>query len=121
MNLLNGTFETRDGASIFRISEDAWLPVPPGIQQPHGASGIYGVRPEHLGAAAPGQGIAAKVIVVEPLGPEIQVMMSVGDQTLVAVFRDRVNVEPDQVLSLTPQMDRVCLFDAHGKRLVAST
>ena len=70
MNLLKGTFETVDGAPIFRVGADAWLPVPAGLGQPSGMPGIYGVRPEYLSLAVSGKGIAAKVIVVEPLGPE---------------------------------------------------
>ncbi|MDB5523050.1 MAG: ugpC [Rhizobium sp.] len=119
MNLLNGTFEIMGGTPIFRLAADAWLPLPPGTQQPTGAAGIYGVRPEYLGLAGPGEGIAGKVIVVEPLGPEIQVTVSVGDQTIVVVFRDRVEIQPDEIIRLAPQVGRVCMFDSTGKRLAA--
>jgi multiple sugar transport system ATP-binding protein len=119
MNLLKGTFETKDGVPVFRLGADAWLPLPAGIRQPAGAAGVYGVRPEYLSLAVAGEGIAGKVIVVEPLGPEIQVTVAVGDQTVVVVFRDRVEINPDEIIHLTPQVGRVCLFDSAGKRLNA--
>jgi multiple sugar transport system ATP-binding protein len=117
MNLLKGTFETADGAPVFRLGENGTLPLPAGINQPARTAGIYGIRPEYLSISEPGKGIAAKVIVVEPLGPEIQLTMSVGEQTLVAVFRERINVQPDDTLWLMPQADRACLFGTDGKRI----
>jgi multiple sugar transport system ATP-binding protein len=117
MNLLKGTFETVDGAPMFRLGPDAQLPVQAGIVQAPGTAGVYGVRPEYLHKSEPGRGIAAKVIVVEPLGPEIQVTMSVAEQTLVAVFRERIEINPDDILWLMPQTERVCLFDKDGRRI----
>jgi multiple sugar transport system ATP-binding protein len=117
MNLLKGTFEVLDEAPVFRLGESGALPLPAGTSQPAGTAAIYGIRPEYLGISEPGKGIAAKVIVVEPLGPEIQLTMSVGDQTLVAVFRERIDVQPDQTLWLMPQAERACLFSKDGKRI----
>ena len=98
---------------------DATLPIPTGLGPSRDAAEVYGIRPEYIGIAKPGSGIAAKVIVVEPLGSEIQVTMSAGDQTIVALFRDRINIQPDETIWLTPQVDRVCLFDRNGLRLRA--
>ncbi len=119
MNLLKGRLDVLNGAPGFRLGKDATLPIPSGAGPLPDTAEIYGVRPEYLGVAQPGNGIAAKVIVVEPLGSEIQVTMSVGDQTIVALFRDRINVQPDEIIWLTPQVDRVCLFDKNGLRLRA--
>jgi multiple sugar transport system ATP-binding protein len=122
MNLLKGTFEQADGTPVFRLGTDIVLPLPTGVNQPSGAEAIYGIRPEYLsisetGKGIPAKGIPAKVIVVEPLGPEIQLTMSLGDQMLVAVFRERIDVQPDDVLWLSPQAARACLFTGGGKRI----
>jgi multiple sugar transport system ATP-binding protein len=114
MNMLKGKVETVDGAPVFRIGPEAALPLPAGDSS---AAVIYGIRPEYLAISEPGRGIAADVVVVEPLGPEIQVTLSVGGQTLVAVFRERIDIKPDETIWLMPQASRACLFDASGKRI----
>lgn len=117
MNLLKGKVETQNGGAVFRIAENATLPLPADSTISLENATAYGVRPEYLGVVEAGQGFAAKVVVVEPLGSEIQLILSVGDQTLVAVIRERINIQPDDVIWLAPQVDRVCLFDANGNRL----
>ncbi|MFS8110627.1 sn-glycerol-3-phosphate ABC transporter ATP-binding protein UgpC [Rhizobium jaguaris] len=119
MNLLKGRVDVANGAPVFRIGADATLPIPSGLDPLRDTAEIYGIRPEYLGIGEPGNGIAAKVIVVEPLGSEIQVTMSVGDQTVVALFRNRISVQPDEIIWLMPQVDRVCLFGKNGLRLRA--
>jgi multiple sugar transport system ATP-binding protein len=46
-------------------------------------------------------------------------MVSVANQTVVAVFRERVRVQPDETIWLAPEVDRVCLFDESGHRVRA--
>ena len=50
------------------------------------------LRPEHLDFAD--SGIAAEVAVVEPTGSETQIVARVGDQEVIAVFRERHPVAP---------------------------
>ena len=119
MNLLKGTVETQNGAAVFRIAENATLPLPADPTISLEKATAYGIRPEYLGVVEQGQGFAAKVVVVEPLGSEIELILSVGEQTLVAVVRERINIQPDDVIWLAPQVDRACLFDASGVRLGA--
>lgn len=63
MNLLRGRFE--DGA--FR-APGLHLPLPSGYPQ---GEGVLGVRPEDLVLAPPGQGLPARVRLVEPMGREL--------------------------------------------------
>ncbi|PZM08767.1 ABC transporter ATP-binding protein [Rhizobium tubonense] len=116
MNLLKGTVEQTDGAPVFRLGADATLPLPVGLRSA-GSAEIYGIRPEYLSISEQRNGIAARVVVVEPLGSEIQLLVSVGDQTLVIVLRDRIEIAPDDVIWLKPDVSRVCLFDNNGLRL----
>jgi multiple sugar transport system ATP-binding protein len=114
MNLLKGSVRT-DGKLTFVTEAGVELPlksVPNGID---GRPCIYGVRPEHL---ALGDGFRAKISVVEPTGSETQVFARLGDQPIVAVFRDRISAQPGDNLPLSPTLDAVHLFDAEtGKRL----
>jgi multiple sugar transport system ATP-binding protein len=117
MNLLRGRFDTADGKPVFRLASNAVLPLPEDFSAAAGTEAVYGIRPEYFAMGRSGEGVAAKVIVVEPLGPETQVTASVDDKTIVTVFRERVGIEPDDTIWLRPQADRVCLFDAAGRRI----
>jgi multiple sugar transport system ATP-binding protein len=114
MNLLKGSVRT-DGKLTFVTEAGVELPLksaPSGID---GRPCIYGVRPEHL---ALGDDFRAKISVVEPTGSETQVFARLGDQPIVAVFRDRISAQPGDNLPLSPTLDAVHLFDADtGKRL----
>jgi multiple sugar transport system ATP-binding protein len=117
MNLLKGRIEQASGNLVFKTGEGTLLPLPTGVSLPPGTETVYGIRPEYFTLGQAGTGIAAKVVVVEPLGPETQVTATVGEHTVVTVFRERINIEPDETIWLIPQAERVCLFDKAGKRL----
>jgi multiple sugar transport system ATP-binding protein len=119
MNLLNGTFEAGNGNPSFRLDAQTVLPLPSGIAATPGGTGIYGIRPEYLAVSPTDEGIPAKVMVVEPLGSEIQLTTTVGNQTVVALLRERIDIRPDETVRLVPQVNRVCLFDGDGRRLRA--
>lgn len=121
MNLLKGRFDKADGKAVFRLDANVVLPLAENFTAPEGSEAVYGIRPEYFTmgqfGGQSGEGVPAKVIVVEPLGPETQVTASIGDKTIVTVFRERISVEPDDTIWLLPQADRVCLFDTAGKRI----
>ena len=75
----------------------------------------YGIRPEHLEPAA--AGIAAQVIVVEPMGAETEIVAKVGDASLTVMLRGRVNARPGERIHLAPHASHAHLFDAGGLRL----
>jgi multiple sugar transport system ATP-binding protein len=69
---------------------------------------------------AQGEGVPAKVVVVEPLGSETQVMFSIGGATVVAVIRERLGLQPDETVWIRPQVENVRLFSADDGRRIAS-
>lgn len=83
--------------------------------QQNGPAAIYGIRPESL--ALDPQGIAAEVVLVEPTGAESQVILRLGGQDVVGVFKERVLVQPGDNLSIAINVDGVHLFDRNGRRL----
>lgn len=84
MNLIGGQmtengFRTADGILMPSLRRDV-------------EAVVYGVRPEHLRSDP--AGVEASVAVVEPTGPETQVILRLGSHTISAVFRERISVEP---------------------------
>jgi multiple sugar transport system ATP-binding protein len=70
----------------------------------------YGIRPEHLEIAA--SGIAAEVVVVEPMGAETELVVKVGDATLNVMSRGRSSAGPGERIFLSPRAENTHLFDA---------
>lgn len=120
MNLLHGRFVDRNGETAFEADGGVVLPVPNGVKSPRGAKAVFGIRPEYLSLATSKEGIPATVTVVEPLGAETQVTATLGDQPVVVMVRERLDVSPDQTIWLAPQVEKACLFDEAGQRMVAS-
>jgi len=76
----------------------------------------YGIRPEHIDLA--GAGIAAEVVVVEPMGAETELLVKVADQTLTVMSHGRSSIGPGERAFLAPRLENVHLFDAAtGARL----
>ena len=86
------------------------------IEMEPGRKVTFGVRPEHLLLTE--TGLPVSVVVVEPTGSEIHLVLRAGDQELTAVIRERRTFTPGQALHVTPEAGMVHLFDtATGERL----
>ena len=110
MNFIPGTIGP-DGFAAQGIV----LPLPEGVDSA-GKQAIYGIRPEHF-ALSP-DGLAAEVLVVEPMGSETQVTMKLGATQIIGVFRERVAAAPGEAIGVAPQVSLVHLFDAEtGARI----
>jgi multiple sugar transport system ATP-binding protein len=109
MNLVRGV--ARDGGV-----EAAGMTLPAGPGAEGGRAVVWGIRPEHLALA--GEGLPARVRVVEPTGAETMVYLEFAGQEIAAVFHDRVDLAPGQEVRLAPRVDKVHLFDpGTGRRL----
>ncbi len=103
MNLIPGV-----GATGGVVAEGAVLPVTrTGVAE--GRPVTYGIRPEHLELAP--EGIPAQVTVVEPTGAETMVYLKFAGTPIVAIFRDRHDLSPGQMVHLRARADRAHLFD----------
>jgi multiple sugar transport system ATP-binding protein len=117
MNFLKGTIRA-NGALEFEGTGDLRLPLSAAPGGSDGRPVIYGVRPEHFAIAA--DGAEAQVQVVEPTGSELQVVAKLGDEDVIAVFRERHNFKPGDKIRLKPDPQLVHLFDEpSGKRLIS--
>jgi multiple sugar transport system ATP-binding protein len=114
MNLLDGT--VRGGDKTELILHDTRLPAPAVAGLSDGQEIVVGIRPEHLELAD--SGLAAKISVIEPTGAETHVVLKFGEGELVAVFRDRHDFKPGQLIHLMPKIEQIHVFDRDsGNRL----
>ncbi|MCG6206735.1 sn-glycerol-3-phosphate ABC transporter ATP-binding protein UgpC [Rhodopseudomonas sp. HC1] len=116
MNFLDGTLEVNGGQPWVETANGARLPIAVAPANSNGRPITYGIRPEHLDFAD--SGIEAEVVVVEPTGSETQIVARVGTQELIAVFRERHQVQPGDTIHLQPRPQVAHLFDKEtGQRL----
>jgi multiple sugar transport system ATP-binding protein len=117
MNVLRGEVAISEGRGVFRTG-GLDLPLPAGTAAEPGQPVLYGIRPEHLRPSRDGAGVPAKVAIVEPTGPEIHIYADLAGVEVCAITSDRTMPAPGSMISLTPQAERIHLFDqASGRSL----
>jgi multiple sugar transport system ATP-binding protein len=115
MNMIKGRIRA-NGTAAFESLAGANFDLSDAPKGSDGRGAICGVRPEHFALAD--DGAEAVVQVVEPTGSEVQVVAKIGDQELIAVFRERHQFKPGDKIRLKPDPRLVHLFDeATGRRL----
>jgi multiple sugar transport system ATP-binding protein len=76
----------------------------------------YGIRPGDLELAS--EGIAAKVVVVEPTGAETELLVQVGEAQLTVVLHGRTRAQPDDTVHLAIDAAKAHVFGGqNGQRL----
>ena len=113
MNFIRGTVHNDEGLRFISTSGVVW----PLARAPERALGVdlyYGVRPEHITIGE--TGVEADVLTVEPTGAETDIVVRVGADKLMAVFRRRVSASWHSSLRLIPDLSAVHLFDADSGR-----
>ena len=110
MNVFEGTFDNGEVQAL-----GARWPVT-GTSATQGQRVKYGIRPEHLQSG--GAGIAAEVVVVEPMGAQTELLVKVQEHSFTVVTRGRSRAGPGDRVLLAPQPEHAHLFDAaSGQRL----
>lgn len=114
MNLFAGRIDAHDQV----ITDDGVrLPIPGDSRLASGHRVLYGVRPQHF-ILQRGDSLPAQVNVVEPTGSETQIMLNIGRQKATALFHQRIDARPGEILHLLPDARHAHLFDADsGLRL----
>jgi multiple sugar transport system ATP-binding protein len=114
MNFIKGAARASGGLSI--EANGSRLPVAGNHQVSDGQPVVYGIRPEHLELAD--DGFPAKVAVVEPTGSETMVVLRLGEEEIVALFRERHSFKPGETIHLRPRREQAHLFDeSTGNRI----
>jgi multiple sugar transport system ATP-binding protein len=115
MNMLKGRISL-NGAAAFEAPAGITFALNSAPSGSDGRPAIYGVRPEHFSLSD--DGTEAVIQVVEPTGSELQVVAKVGENEIIAVFRERHQFRPGDKIRLKPDPRLIHLFDeATGKRL----
>jgi len=115
MNVMEGVVR-RAGEQVHVEAQGASWPVAPGVTAPDGTPVHYGIRPGDISLSAPGQGVRARVVVVEPTGAETELLVQVGEAQLVVTVHGRVDVGPDDEVGLVVDARRAHLFDRQSGR-----
>ena len=109
MNFLRGRI-TANGAAAFLTDTGVTLPLHDAPVASDGTPAILGIRPEHFTLDV-SRGVPAEVVVVEPTGSETQVIAKLAGQTVMAVFRERIDAKPGSTIPLAPAPHVAHLFD----------
>jgi multiple sugar transport system ATP-binding protein len=117
MNVFEGTLRGSNGQFSVEALGVHW-PVERVSQGRDGQAVSYGIRPGDISISNIGQGIEAKVIVVEPTGAETELLLEVGGTQIVTVMHGRTDAKPDDIVRLNIDANKAHIFEAQtGKRL----
>jgi multiple sugar transport system ATP-binding protein len=115
MNMVKGRINL-NGAAVFEAPTGVKFSLNGAPAGSDGRPAVYGVRPEHFSLSD--DGVDAVVQVVEPTGSELQVVAKLGNDEIIAVFRERHQFKPGDKIRLKPDPRLIHLFDeTTGKRL----
>jgi multiple sugar transport system ATP-binding protein len=119
MNVIAGSLRGSGHGTAVQAAGGALWPVPEQLSGTPGQAVHYGIRPGDIHLAPAGQGIEARVIVVEPTGAETELLLQVGDAQVTAVIHGRTLARPDETVHLAIDAGKAHVFDsATGQRLV---
>ena len=110
MNLITGRVE----AGGFTADGGQRLPIAAAPATSIGKRAIYGIRPEHVSLSE--EGIPVDVVSVEPMGSETQLVVRLGQQDMICVFRERLAVKAKETIKILPDVDLIHLFDEQSER-----
>ncbi|MES0025780.1 MULTISPECIES: sn-glycerol-3-phosphate ABC transporter ATP-binding protein UgpC [unclassified Mesorhizobium] len=110
MSFVSGALKTTPEKSWFESAGGGRLALA-GKTVPAGSTVEAGIRPEHFVIGEAVDAMAIKVDVVEPTGSETHVYGAIGANTVRAVFRDRIQVKPGEMLPVSVAPANIHLFD----------
>jgi multiple sugar transport system ATP-binding protein len=106
MNFIDGRIDA--GAVV--AADGTRLPISSEVTIEDGRLVTWGLRPEHVDLDP--TGIATTVEVVEPTGPDTQLLLRLAGKPLVALLRKRVDIRPGQSLNIRIDPSHVHPFDS---------
>jgi multiple sugar transport system ATP-binding protein len=117
MNVFEGKLRGSSGQFSVEALGVNW-PVDRVNQGRDGQAVSYGIRPGDISISNSGQGIEAKVIVVEPTGAETELLLEIGGAQIVTVMHGRTDAKPDDIVRLQIDANKAHIFEAQtGKRM----
>jgi multiple sugar transport system ATP-binding protein len=98
----------KDGLGA-QLADGTIIGIPVGLNETEGQQVTIGMRPEHLQLA--GAGIAGEVMVVEPLGMNTQITLTVMGDRLTLMAIDRPKIAPGDPVKLAIAPSNVHVFN----------
>ncbi len=115
MNFLTGKIIADTEAKAVSVNGD--LLQLPGLPAAwHGRTVTVGIRPEHF-EISDGDGLAGRIVVVEPTGAETHIAVSVGSALVTMTSNARLELRPNEAVRLKPRDGCIHLFDEESARL----
>jgi multiple sugar transport system ATP-binding protein len=109
-------FSAGADADFVRVGEGMEMPIKKPLDVPEGTPVTYGIRPQHMLPVE--DGIAAKVVLVEPTGEDLEVTIDLDGQDRLVVIRDMPDLKTGDTVHLLPDVNKVLLFNsASGNRI----
>ena len=118
MNVVEGVLRREGGRSWVEAQGHQW-PVAETSEGSDGQKVHYGIRPTDIAVGPAGQGVSARVVVVEPTGAETELLLQVGDVQMVVVMHGRTQAKPDDLIGLLIDPEKTHLFGGQGERRLA--
>ena len=116
MNLLTGRVEEADALRLV-LSDGLAATIGNGGRAFVGRDVVFGIRPEHV-RVDQDRGLPCIVSLVEPTGSETHVVAHAGQTEIIAVLRERVEIQEGQVIKLSLDASQAHFFDtSSGSRL----
>ncbi len=116
MNVLAGTLQIEGNQLSVHAQGQRW-PVA-GVTGTPGQAVHYGIRPGDISLSDNGQGVPAKVVVVEPTGAETELLLQVGEVPFTLVMHGRTSARPDDTVQLAIDGTKAHVFSSStGQRL----
>lgn len=115
MNFLAGRYEADGVSARVRIADGSVIALAP-RPLADGAPVTLGIRPEHV-VIGSGEGLAARVELIEPTGFGVILHASVNGQALKAFTLDRSALALGGTIAFRFPPEHIHLFDETGKRL----
>jgi multiple sugar transport system ATP-binding protein len=110
MNMLPGKLRHREGKTAIELRDGIEVVVKQHLVGNDGQEALFGTRPEHLIIDPQGQ-ISVKANVVEPTGADTFVSCELSGTPMTIVFHERMDIKPEQMLRLRPDVAQCHLFD----------
>jgi multiple sugar transport system ATP-binding protein len=115
MNVFSGVLKRDSSLTWVEALGQSWL-VGPASGGSAGQAVTYGIRPEHI--AIDEAGIAAEVVVVEPMGAETELVVTIEGSSLTVFTHGRSAARPGDRIFLNPDPQHAHVFDAAtGRRI----
>jgi multiple sugar transport system ATP-binding protein len=113
MNIINGKLRRAGVNAVVETQDGIRWPV---LREPAAGEGLdasYGVRPEHLAVVQSGiaDSVPGEVVVVEPTGPETELLVRSGTSHISVISHGRASISPGDQIALRVAPGSVHLFD----------